>query len=193
MYKNMSESEAEQLGVWLGMLSQTEMYGGKISEEDKKLADNIIANFDRMPKGTRKAMQNAMTPMLEEMKKSEPTLWAKASGIADGILSRLKKSFDIHSPSRETRDIFQNVMKGAELGLQDEQKALNKQVDTIANQMKTNFSNMIPNMGAIKQSVIDQTKTVFTTPNITFNVQKMDETNLNSAFNYINRRLGSQY
>ena len=84
-------------------------------------------------------------------------------------------------------------MKGAELGIEDEKNNLNKQIDSIANQTKTNFSNMIPNMGAIKQSVIDQTKTVFTTPNITFNVQKMDEANLDSAFNYINRRLGSQY
>ena len=40
---------------------------------------------------------------------------------------------------------------------------------------------------------IVSSKTVFTTPNIVFNVQKMDEANLNSAFNYINRRLGSQY
>lgn len=194
MYRYMAESEAEQLGVWLGMLSQTEMYGGKISDEDKKLADNIIANFDRLPKGTRKAMQNAMSPMLEEMKKAEPTLWAKASGIADGILSRLKKSFDIHSPSRETRDIFQNVMKGAELGLQDEQKALNKQVDAIANQMKSNFSNMIPNMGTIKQSVIDQTRTVFTTP--TLNIYAQDEltpNKINSIIDTVNRRLGSQY
>ena len=193
MYKNMSDSEAKQLGVWLGMLAQTELYGGKISKEDKELADNIIGSFDKMPKKTREAMKNAMSPMLEEMEKSEPTLFAKANGIAGGILSRLKKSFDIHSPSRETRAIFQNVMKGAELGLEDEEKNLNKQVDNIANQMKTNFSNMIPNMGAIKQSVIDKTRTVFTTPNITFNVQKMDEANLNTAFNYVNRRLGSQY
>ena len=193
MYKNMSESEVEQLGVWMAMLTQTELYGGEISEENQQMVDTILASYDSMPKKTREAMENAMSPMLEEMKKSEPTLWAKATGIADGILSRLEKAFDIHSPSRETRDIFQNVMKGAELGLQDEQKALNKQVDTVANQMKTNFSNMIPNMGTIKQSVIDQTKTVFTTPNITFNVQKMDEANLDSAFNYINRRLGSQY
>ena len=36
---------------------------------------------------------------LEEMKNSEPSLYSKATGIANGILSRLKKAFDIHSPS----------------------------------------------------------------------------------------------
>ena len=194
MYKNMSESEAEQLGVWIAMLANTEMYGGEISEENQQMVDTILASYDSMPKKTREAMENAMSPMLEEMKKSEPTLWAKASNIANGILSRLKKSFDIHSPSRETRDIFQNVMKGAELGLEDEQKALNKQVDDIANQMKTNFSNMVPNIGAIKQSVIDQTKTVFTTP--TLNIYAQDEltpAKMNSIIDTVNRRLGSKY
>ena len=194
MYKNMSEEQEKELGVWLAQVAQTELYGRKINNETKKIVDGIMNSYDSMPKKTREAMENAMSPMLEEMKKSEPTLWAKASNIANGILSRLKKSFDIHSPSRETRDIFQNVMKGAELGLEDEQKALNKQVDDIANQMKTNFSNMVPNMGAIKQSVIDQTKTVFTTP--TLNIYAQDEltpAKMNSIIDTVNRRLGSKY
>lgn len=194
MYKNMSESETEQLGIWMAMLANTEMYGGEISEENQQMVNTILESYDSMPKSTREAMQNAMSPMLEEMQNSEPSLFEKASGIANGILSRLKKSFDINSPSRETRDIFQNVMKGAELGLEDEQKALNKQVDDIANQMKTNFSNMVPNMGAIKQSVIDQTKTVFTTPTIVINAQdELTPNKINRIIDTVNRRLGSQY
>lgn len=194
MYKDMSKEQEKELGVWLAMLAQTEMYGGNISEENQQMVDTILESYDSMPKKTREAMKNAMSPMLEEMQNKEPSLFAKATGIADGILSRLKKSFDIHSPSRETRDIFQNVMKGAELGLEDEQKALNKQVDDIANQMKTNFSNMVPNMGAIKQSVIDQTKTVFTTPTIVINAQdELTPNKINRIIDTVNRRLGSQY
>lgn len=194
MYKNMSDSEAEQLGSWLGMLANTELYGGEISEENQAMVDALMESYDSMPKKTQEAMKNAMSPMLEEMENSEPSLYAKASGIANGILSRLEKAFDIHSPSRETRDIFQNVMKGAELGLEDEQKALNKQVDDITNQMKTNFSNIIPNMGAIKQAVIDQTRTVFTTPTIVINAQdELTPNKINSIIDTVNRRLGSQY
>ena len=48
-------------------------------------------------------------------------------------------------------------------------------------------------MGAINQSVIDNTKTVFTTPQIVFNVQELDEAKLNQCFNYINRKFGSKY
>ena len=138
-------------------------------------------------------MKNAMTPMLEEMQNKEPSLFAKATGIADGILTRLKKAFDIHSPSRETRKIFENVMKGAELGLDDEEYALNKKIEDMTEKMKADFSNVVPNMSQIKQSVIEQTRTIFTTPQIVFNVQELDEARLQQCFNYINRKFGSAY
>lgn len=38
-----------------------------------------------------------------------------------------------------------------------------------------------------------ENKVICTTPNITFNVQKMDKANLDMAFNYINKRFGTQY
>ena len=169
------------------------MYGGEISEENQEMVDTILDSYNSMPDKTKEAMKNAMSPMLTEMENKEPSLYAKASGIADGILSRLKKSFDIHSPSRETRDIFQNVMKGAKLGLEDEEKRLNNEIDKIARNIKTDFSNMMPNMKEIKQSVIEQTRTIFTTPQIVFNVQELDEAKLQQCFNYINKKFGSAY
>lgn len=193
MYKNMDESQEEQLGTWLALVAQTELYGGEIDDETKEIVNSILDSYDSMPEGTKEAMKNAMEPMLTEMENKEPSLFAKAKGIADGILNRLTTAFDIHSPSKKTRGIFQNVMRGAELGLEDERKNLNKEVNEITNDMNDKFNKIAPNMQSIKQTVIDKTRTVFTTPNITFNVQKMDEANLNTAFNYINRRLGSQY
>lgn len=193
MYKDMDENQQKQLGNWLAMVAQTEMYGGEINEETQKIVDSIIESYDSMPKGTKKVMQETMSGMFKGMEEKEPSLYSKASSIADGILSRLKKSFDIHSPSRETRDIFQNVMKGAELGLEDEEIRLNKEIDRIAENMKYDFSNMLPNMQGIKQSVIEKTSTVFTTPQITFNVQELDEAKLQQCFNYVNRKFGSAY
>ena len=193
MYKTLSEEQEKELGIWIANVAQTELYGGEISDENKKMVEAILNSYEDMPKETREAMKNAMSPMLEEMQNKEPSLFAKATGIADGILSRLKKSFDIHSPSKETRGIFKNVMKGAELGLEDEEKRLNKQVDTIAQQMKDKFNLMMPNMGDIKQSIIDRTQTVFTTPQIVFNVQELDEAKLQQCFNYVNKKFGSAY
>ena len=194
MYKNMSEEQKKELGVWLAQVAQTELYGRKINNETKKIVDGIMNSYDSMPKKTKEAMENAMSPMLTEMQNKEPLLFAKATGIANGILSRLKKSFDIHSPSKETRKIFENVMKGAEIGLDDEENKLYAQVNEIANKMKTRLADITPKMGTIKQSVIDQTKTVFTTP--TLNIYAQDEltpAKMNSIIDTVNRRLGSKY
>ena len=193
MYDQMSEEQEKELGVWLGMVAQTELYGGEIDDETKKLVDSVLASYDSMPDKTKEAMKNAMEPMLDEMEKKEPSLFAKATGIADGILNRLKKSFDIHSPSKKTRSIFQNVMKGAELGLEDEEKNLNKEIDNMSKKLLEDFNAMIPGMNGIKQSVIDRTNTIFTTPQIVFNVQELDEAKLQQCFDYINRRFGSAY
>lgn len=111
MYKNMSEEQEKELGVWLAQVAQTELYGRKTNNETKKIVDGIMNSYDSMPKKTKEAMKNAMSPMLTEMQNKEPSLFAKASSIANGILSRLKKSFDIHSPSKKTKEIFKNVMK----------------------------------------------------------------------------------
>lgn len=193
-YENMSDWEAEQLGIWIAQVANAELYGAELEEETKKTIDAIMDSYDNMPEKTREAMKNAMSPMLEEMKNSEPMLYAKASNIADGILSRLKTSFDIHSPSRETRKIFKNVMVGSELGLEDEEKMLYDKADEIANKMKVKLADITPHMGTIKQSVIDQTSTIFTTPTIVINAQdELTPAKMNSIIDAVNRRLGSKY
>lgn len=131
MYKNMTKEQANELGTWLAMLAQTELYGGEISEENQTMVDSILESYDDMPDETKKAMKNAMSPMLEEMKNSEPALWAKASEIANGILSRLRKSFDEHSPSRKTRQIMKFAMQPMEEEMEEGKKELFKQADEI--------------------------------------------------------------
>ncbi len=142
MYKNMSDEQAKELGIWLAQVAQTELYGGKISDETKEMVDGIMKSYDSMPKKTKEAMKNAMSPMLTEMENKEPSLFAKASGIANGILNRLKKAFDIHSPSRKTREIFKQVMQGSELGLKDEEKSLYNKAEDIANNINDRFGNV---------------------------------------------------
>lgn len=196
MYEDMDESQEKQLGAWLVMVAQTEMYGGEIDEETQEIVDSIIDSYDSMPPETQKAMKNAMQPMLDEMEESEPSLFAKASSIAEGILGRLKKSFDIHSPSRQTRDIFKNVMKGAELGLEDEENRLYKEIDNISNDLLNKFKLLRVkdlNIGSLNGNILDKTKTIFTTPQIIFNVQELDKDRLEQCFNYVNKKFGSQY
>lgn len=195
MYKNMSEEQEKELGTWLAMVSQTEMYGGKIDDKTKDIVDKIIESYDSMPKETQEAMKNAMEPMLTEMEKKEPSLFAKASGIAEGILGRLKKSFDIHSPSRKMRKIFENVMASPEQEMEKGRRILNEKAKTIATDILKKFKgiNINSNFKGISSKVIEKSKTIFTTPQITFNVQELDEAKLQQCFNYINKKFGAQY
>lgn len=143
MYKNMSEEEAKELGSWLARQTQVELYGGKISDENKEMVDTILKSYENMPKDAKNKMKETMSEMLKGMEDDEPSLYAKASGIAGGILERLKKSFDINSPSRKTRKLFNYVMQGAELGLEDEKDNLTKQIDEISNDIYRKMQNAV--------------------------------------------------
>lgn len=195
LYKTMSDSEEEQMGTWIAMLADTELYGGQIDNESKKIVDNVIASYDNMPNGTRKAMKNAMQPMLEEMEKSEPSLFAKATSIANGILGNLRHAFDIHSPSKKTRKIFEYVMEGGEIELDAGAKRMYSQVDEMSKKLLNKFSGISTdiNLGNINKKIIQGTQTVFTTPQIVFNVNELDEAKLQQCFNYINRKFGTCY
>lgn len=148
---NMSQDEAEQLAVWLGMVADAEVNGKAISDEAEEMANTVIDNLDKMPAQTREIMKNAMTPMMEEMEKSEPSLFEKASGIANGILSRLRGAFDIHSPSKKTRKIFRYVMDGAELGLSDKEGGLYSKTEDIAGNIMDKFRGL--DIGAVMKKV----------------------------------------
>lgn len=122
--EGMSEEQQAQLGVYMAMTTTADMYGESLSEANRDMANSILDGMDDLPKNARETMENAMAPMLEEMERMEPRLFAKAEGTANGIIARLKKAFDSHSPSRKTRAIFRDVMEGSILGLEDEENEL---------------------------------------------------------------------
>ena len=151
--------------------------GNLAEDEGEKILENLNAGLSNT------AWQN--------------TLWAKARGIASTLSGLLTVKANVNGstsnlPGHKSGldyvpydNYIARLHKGERVLTAEENKQL-MQMEK-ASKLRT------PNMKAIGNSVVDSMKTVFTTPNITFNVQKMDEANLNSAFNYINRRLGSQY
>lgn len=122
--QDMSEEQQNQLGVYLGLVAQTELYGGELDRDTAETAQAIVDNFAAMPKGTRQAMGDAMSPMLDEMEKARPGLFAKAMDIGNGIISTLKKAFDEHSPSKKTREIARYLWAGFELETDKSEPAL---------------------------------------------------------------------
>ena len=142
MTSDMSDEQAAQLGIWLAMVADAQVNGKAISDETSAMVEEVIGRLDEMPEQTRETMKDAMKPMLQEMQNAEPGLFEKASGIANGILSRLRKAFDINSPSRETRSIFRYVMQGAELGLSDEEQELYDQTQGVADGVLERFQGL---------------------------------------------------
>lgn len=142
--KSFDTNQQEQLSTWLAMLSQTELYGGKISDEDKKVVEDIINNYDQLPPECQETMDEAMQGMINGIKERSPELYASASSVADNILAIFKKKWDIHSPSKVFRKIFKYTLEGGEIGLDDEAPKLYKQADEVAstftNRMKAGVS-----------------------------------------------------
>ena len=142
--KSFDKNQQDQLSTWMGMLSQTELYGGKISNEDKRLVDGIIADYDRLPPKCQENMNESMQGMIDKIKERAPELYANATSVADNILSIFRKKWDIHSPSKEFKKIFSYAMQGGENGLKDEAPKLYKQADEVAstftNRMKAGVS-----------------------------------------------------
>ncbi len=130
--KSFDTNQQEQLSTWLAMLSQTELYGGKISDEDKKVVEDIINNYDQLPPECQETMDEAMQGMINGIKERSPELYASASSVADNILAIFKKKWDIHSPSKVFRKIFKYTLEGGEIGLDDEAPKLYKQADDVA-------------------------------------------------------------
>ena len=60
------------------------------------------------------------------------------------------------------------------------------------NKMTLPISN-IKSANALNSNILKESKNIFTTPQIVFNVQELDEAKLEQCFNYINRKFGTQY
>lgn len=188
--KSMSKAEKEEVATWLEMVANTEMYGGQISEEDQEMVDTILKSWEKMDDESKKTMSEAMSGMLKGLEEKEPSLFSKASGIANGIISRLRKSFDINSPSRVMRKLFNYVGEGAVIGLQDEEADINKELNKIAQSTTGAFET--PTLAQGKLSAAAPTQN-YNNIEMKFYPQTMTEAELDKAFNYVNRKLGTAY
>ena len=133
--KNMTDEQLEQLAVWLGFVSQTELYGGQLDEKTKSTVEGLIASFDKLPQESRDTMKDALSPMLDEMNKKEPVLFAKATSIANGILGSVQEKHLISVRLHEKYAPFSiKVLEGAEKGLEDDTPKLLGQATSISNE-----------------------------------------------------------
>lgn len=143
---SMSNEATEQLGVWLGMLTDTEMYGGKIANSDKEFVNSALDQISRLPKESKDLMKDTIQGMVDGLDENEHLLYDKAGNIVGSFIGIIKSTLGIHSPSRVMRSLFGFVGKGALLGLQDTKKDIIKEADNIAN-------NVIPKLDNSRLSI----------------------------------------
>lgn len=72
-----------------------------------------------LPQITADIIPQVFAGMGGQMDALAPALYQKATAIAEGILARLRKAFDIHSPSKKTQEIAHNVMLGLVEGMEE--------------------------------------------------------------------------
>lgn len=129
----------------------------------------------------------------------------KAVGtLGSKMVSRFNASLDEHSPSKLTEDSGENFVLGAKRGVKNKEKDMYKTIESLGNNLVSKFDeNMILKysqiekmqklQGGLKSTMIDSTKTIFTTPQIVFNVQELDKARLEQCFQYINKKFGTMY
>lgn len=143
----------EIVSALINMASDVELYGGELEEYSRIYSNKVIDAFEGLPDETKDTMKNTMEGAISGLQSKEPTLYAKATSIANGVIARLKKAFDIHSPSRVTRRMFQYVDEGAIYGLKDKEQELYSQGEKLgvgtAAAISRGYSSKAVNIGTL--------------------------------------------
>ena len=173
--------------------------GGLVTDATRTMMDSVLKEVDKtseaetaginFTKGYAKGILNY---------DAQNMCWNAASTLGTNSLFSLRKSLNERSPSKETRELGINYTKGYTLGILDEEKNAVKAAKQLGTKTleALNASGSFTNGGfdaKVNRKITDATRTIFTTPNIQFNVQTLNKENLDLAFNYINKKFGSQY
>ena len=165
-----------------------------------ELAFRATTTFQENIKGEESG-ENFVEGVDKGIKNKSSGLFSTVWNLGKKLLSSFNGSLDEHSPSKLSEESGVNFVEGTILGITSKQKEALNLVNKLGEDLINKFNNSF-NTTALKSSfsnselssqVIDSTKTVFTTPQIVFNVQELDEAKLEQCFNYINRKFGSQY
>lgn len=127
--------------------------------------------------------------------------WDLLFGIGRQGNQSMRDGLGDGSPSVLAKEAVIDYFLGADIGAKKQGPKTVKNIEGYAKQINQNFGKTLDSanlginnkLGAINSKIINGTKTVYTTPQIIFNVQKMDEANLETCFKYVNNKFGSQY
>lgn len=121
---------------------------------------------------------NMIEGLWNGIRNAKDWLWGHIKGFAQGILDGFKDSLDIHSPSKLFEDVIgKNIALGIGEGFDNNISGITKDMVGQINGITSDIN------------VAGGTGTV----TLQFYPQQMTEADLEMAFNYVNRRFGTQY
>lgn len=119
--------------------SSFQEFGSVLNQKSIDMKKKIIDPFNNNS-SVEKMMKNFLSPMASEMDNYSGILERKAGIIASNVLNKFKSVYDIHSPSREAKKIYRNLMLGSEEGIEQEEDNLYKQVSDVAENVLDNLN-----------------------------------------------------
>lgn len=202
-----ADAKSKALNTIIGYLS------GLNDEEKKELLkqagiENVDIVLDELNKGnlSEENGRNILEGLWRGLKNN--TWQGKILGVASGLAQAVNKAFtgkdgwDEHSPSKKMKKFAEYYVQPISDVMKARQRSIVQNSQTLANKVNEVFKDSmnIPQIqdfgklqGGLSNKIVDSTKTIFTTPQIVFNVQELDEAKLQQCFNYVNRKFGSAY
>ena len=120
---------------------------------------------------------------------------SKLAGLANKVASYIHFSRPDVGPLHEYEKWMPDMVQGLSKTLKSSSPLLEKSALQLSQKLKDSLDISRLDFGNTNLSakIIDRQKTIFTTPQIVFNVQELDEAKLQQCFNYINKKFGSAY
>lgn len=183
-------------------------YEGLNDEEKKELlkktvgkrADEVAKEFEKGDYET--SGKNVLKGLYSGLSNRSlgSSLVNKAAQIAKNIANQFNIEWDEHSPSKLMKKKAEYFLSPILTVFSKEESELVKKAKEVARGISEGFSTqfnssgvLLPNLSGINSEIKRQSGIISMTPQITFNVQKMDEQNLEVCFAYINRKFGTKY
>lgn len=135
-------------------------------------------------------------------KESKNSIVSAASKVAGWIADFLHFTLPDKGPLSDMDESMPDMIEIMTRGIDENKSKLVSSASKMARDLDNALTNRIniPQIedfgkiqGNLSSQIVDSTKTIFTTPQIVFNVQELDEGKLQQCFNYVNKKFGSKY
>lgn len=135
-------------------------------------------------------------------KESKNSIVSAASKVAGWIADFLHFTLPDKGPLSDMDESMPDMIEIMTRGIDENKSKLVSSASKMARDLDNALTNRIniPQIedygkiqGNLSSQIVDSTKTIFTTPQIVFNVQELDEGKLQQCFDYVNRKFGSKY